>query len=118
MEMIHTGILIVCLLYRDVLKKTGFLLRGNTGVNMDWNVVVSVQEHGFKPARKLLHEYGKVIATDYFNVIVMQVSNTDDFLEDVRMLYEMRSPLLKYIGRIVPIRYLFTYQTTGDFETQ
>jgi tRNA(Ser,Leu) C12 N-acetylase TAN1 len=85
---------------------------------MDWNVVISVQNQGFKAAREFLHEYGKIKATDYFNVMIMQVNNIEDFLEDMRTLYEIQTPALIHIGRIMPVEHRFTYQTADDFEAK
>jgi tRNA(Ser,Leu) C12 N-acetylase TAN1 len=85
---------------------------------MDWNVIVSVQPEGYKAAKELLHEYGKIRKTDYFNVLVMQVDDIEDFLENLRTLYEMRTPQLQSIGRIVPVSDRFNFQTPGEFENR
>ena len=85
---------------------------------MDWNVIVSVQPEGYKAAKELLHEYGKIRKTDYFNVLVMQVDDIEDFLENLYTLYEMQTPQLQSIGRIVPVSDRFNFQTPEEFETR
>lgn len=85
---------------------------------MEWNVLISVQDEGYSIVRKLMHEYGRVHATEYFNVMVMQVHNIDDFLEDMATLYEMKVAELAYIGRMVPVSHLFTFQSPDDFESK
>lgn len=85
---------------------------------MEWNVVVSVQEHGYKAARMLLSEYGRMRTTDYFNVLVMQVDDIGEFLQDMHTLYEMRVPALTNIGRIVPVTHRFKYQSAEEFEAK
>jgi len=83
---------------------------------MDWNVIVSVQERGYKTARKMLYEYGRVMKTDYFNILAMQVEDIDEFLEDMRILYEMNTPWLHHIGHIMPVTQRFTFQSAAEFE--
>ena len=85
---------------------------------MDWNVLVSVQQDGYKTARDLLREYGPVRKTDFFNVLVMHVDDIADFLEDMRTLFEMRAPQFNALGRIVPVSRRFTFQSAEEFETR
>lgn len=85
---------------------------------LEWNVVVSVQEHGFKAARQLLHEYGRTAATDYFNVLAMQVDDVPRFLEQMRLLTEMQVPALAAIARVVPVTERFLFQSVEEFEAQ
>jgi tRNA(Ser,Leu) C12 N-acetylase TAN1 len=83
---------------------------------MDWNVVISVQEQGYKAARQFLHEYGKIISTDYFNVMVMQVDNLQEFMDDMLMHYEMKTLALAYVGHIMPVSHRFRFQSVDEFE--
>lgn len=46
----------------------------------DWNVVVTVQEHGFVDALRLLEQFGPVGKTKYYNVLVMKVEDVPAFL--------------------------------------
>jgi tRNA(Ser,Leu) C12 N-acetylase TAN1 len=85
---------------------------------MEWNVIVSVQELGYKTGRMLLQEYGKIHSTDYFNVLAMQVDDIDEFLEQMHALYMMKVPALKVIGRISPVTQRFSYQTPDEFEVK
>lgn len=84
---------------------------------MDWNVIVSVQQHGYQAAKILLRDYGKIKSTEYFNILVMQVGGIEDFLEDMHALYEMQAPALVNIGRIMPVSQRFVFQTVNEFET-
>jgi len=83
---------------------------------MDWNVVVTVQQQGYKSARSFLHEYGTVGKTDYLNVLTMQVDDIADFLEDMRVCEEMGTLSMNQVSRIMPVTQRFTYQTVSDFE--
>lgn len=85
---------------------------------MDWNVIVSVQQHGYKAARRLLHEYGKIRSTAFFNVMIMQVADIDEFLEDMHTLYSMHVPALEHIGRILPVTEQFVFQSPEEFEAK
>ena len=83
---------------------------------MDWNVVVTVQEHGFKQARELLHEFGRVHRTEYFNVLVMQVKDVGQLLEDMRNAISVNARILDVIARIMPVTDCFMFQSPAEFE--
>ena len=85
---------------------------------MEWNVIVSVNGEGYQAARQLLREYGKTHVTDYFNVLAMQVTDIDEFLEQMHALYAMQVPALQNIGRIVPVTHRFSFQSPEEFETR
>ena len=83
---------------------------------MDWNVIVTVKEHGFKKARDFLYEFGKVNKTEYFNVIVMHVENIEQFLEDMKTAIAINRVILEYIARVVPFTHTFMFQSPEEFE--
>lgn len=83
---------------------------------MEWNVVVSVQKQGYKAARQFLHEYGKIMSTDYLNVMVMQVNDMEEFMGDMLMHYEMNTLALAYVGHIMPVSHRFLFQSVDEFE--
>lgn len=83
---------------------------------MEWNVIVSVQERGYKNARRLLGEYGRVRKTDYYNILTMAVADIAEFMEEMRALYEMQAPVVRDIGHIMPVTDRFTYQSPEEFE--
>jgi tRNA(Ser,Leu) C12 N-acetylase TAN1 len=85
---------------------------------MQWNVVITVQEHGFKEAREFLHEFGRVHKTDYFNVLIMQVDDIDEFLEQVRTAISIHANILDTIARIMPVTESFTFQSLEEFEAK
>ena len=55
----------------------------------DWNVVVSVHEHGYTRARHLLERLGAVARTEFFNVLVMRIEDPDAFLEQFADLLQV-----------------------------
>ncbi|WP_455222222.1 hypothetical protein, partial [Kaarinaea lacus] len=83
---------------------------------MDWNVVVTVQEHGFKQAREFLQEFGKVNKTEFFNVLVMQVRDIGEFLEAIKSAITIHSQVVGVIARIMPVTNTFRFQTPSEFE--
>ena len=46
-----------------------------------WNVVITVHEGYYKKARELLKPLGSARKTEFFNVLVMQVSDTSAAME-------------------------------------
>lgn len=83
---------------------------------MDWNVIVTVQEHGFKQAREWLREFGKVNKSEFFNVLLLQVDDIERFLRDMSAVMSVNKGVFHVIGRIVPVTHTFVYQSPQQFE--
>jgi tRNA(Ser,Leu) C12 N-acetylase TAN1 len=85
----------------------------------DWNVIVSVFEHGFRRARDLLEPIGPVQKTDYFNVLVMKIDDTEGLLRILKE-WSVRDPEIftRCISRAIPLTALFTFQTPAEFEAK
>ncbi len=83
-----------------------------------WNVVVSLREHGFRRAFKLLQGLGAVYTTDFLNVLVMEVSNISRFLETLNAWVSDDPNLLKFLARVVPVTSTFSFQSPEEFETK
>ncbi|MGD8570524.1 MAG: THUMP domain-containing protein [Gammaproteobacteria bacterium] len=83
---------------------------------MDWNVIVTAQERGFKQARELLREFGKVNKSEFFNVLLLQVDDIERFLQDMSAAIAVNKDILQVIGRIVPVTHTFVYQSPQQFE--
>ncbi|MDP2620071.1 MAG: THUMP domain-containing protein [Hyphomicrobiales bacterium] len=82
----------------------------------DWNVVVTVyDERGFRLAKRLMSDFGRVDTTDYFNVLVMKVADVAAFTEAVCRLVEESPGYLNDISRIVPAHATFDYASPEDF---
>jgi tRNA(Ser,Leu) C12 N-acetylase TAN1 len=84
----------------------------------DWNVVVSLQERGFKKAFKDLQGFGIVSKTEFFNVLTMKVSDIERFQESLLEWVAEHPALLKAVARLVPITATFSFQSAAEFETQ
>lgn len=54
----------------------------------DWNVVATTQERRFRLACEILQDFGSVQRTNYYNVLVMRVDDTEKLLSD---LIELRA---------------------------
>lgn len=85
---------------------------------MDWNVIVSVHQHHFNAVRDFLYDYGEIKSTGYFNVLVMHVEDIEQFLQDMETAFSTATPVLNYIGHIMPVTYRFIYQSPEEFEQQ
>jgi tRNA(Ser,Leu) C12 N-acetylase TAN1 len=85
---------------------------------INWNVVVNVHERGFKQAFKLLQGFGAVFTTDYFNVLVMEVSHISRFLETLNAWVSENPNLLQVLARVVPVTSTFSFQSPEEFEAK
>lgn len=82
----------------------------------DWNVVVSVNEHGFKQAFRVLGPLGRLSKTAFYNILVMQVDDTRRLLDGLRRVHEEDPPSLSFLSRIVPVSRTFMFQSPEEFE--
>jgi len=85
---------------------------------LDWNVVVSVYEDGYKHALRLLQLFGRVKSTDYYNVLVMKVDDTAAFTERLAALVAETPGILNDLSRVVPCEVCFDYESAEAFESK
>ncbi len=83
-----------------------------------WNVVVNLHEHSFRRAFQVLQGLGAVYTTDFWNVLVMKVSNIPRFLETLNAWVSKEPNLLQWTARVVPVRLTFSFQSPKEFETK
>jgi hypothetical protein len=81
---------------------------------LDWNVVVSVHEDGYKDAVHLLRQFGRVQATDYYNVLVMKVPEPSVFLDRLAVLVDESPGIMNDISRAVPSEESFDFDQRGE----
>lgn len=84
----------------------------------DWNVVVTVQEHGFSTAIDLLRDFGTVCKTDFFNVLVMRVDEPSQFYEDLHRYLPSVPGLCASLARVIPVTESFSFQSAQEFEAR
>ena len=84
----------------------------------DWNVLVSVREGGFNRACKLLREFGAVSPTGFLDLLVMRVDDPGQLLEALTAKAAAEPDTCACLGRVVPIRSAFTFQSSEEFEAK
>lgn len=84
----------------------------------DWNVVVSVHEHGWKPAFKVLQGFGAVKPSDFLNILVMHVGQIDRFLETLQESITHHPERFACVARVMPVTCSFTFQSPQEFESK
>lgn len=82
----------------------------------EWNVVVTVHEHGYSRARWLLRDFGEVFRTDFLSVLVVKVNDIQRFLDLLSTRIKDDPSLSKTIAHVIPVRRGFTFQTPEQFE--
>jgi tRNA(Ser,Leu) C12 N-acetylase TAN1 len=85
---------------------------------LDWNVVVSVHEDGYRDAVRLLQQFGRVNPTDYYNILVMKVPDTSVFLDRLAALVDEAPGILNDISRVVPSEEGFDFESAQEFESK
>lgn len=60
----------------------------------DWNGVATVREGRYRGAMVFLRRFGDTARTDYFNVLVLKVTDIGVFLEEMKRDERLRYPFL------------------------
>lgn len=81
-----------------------------------WNVVVTTYPGSYAEAKRLLRRYGEVTATEYFNVLLLTVADTGEFLRELEAETSEDMTLLNAASRIVPAQQSFDFQSPQEFE--
>lgn len=84
----------------------------------DWNVLVSVHDHGYKHARQLLKEFGTVSRTDFYNVFAVHVDDIPSMLEELKERLETDEQVRLSLARVVPVTTAFAFQSPEEFEAR
>ena len=85
----------------------------------DWNVVETAHQRGFVLACEILEEFGPVQRTDFYNVLVLTVTNIDRFLEGFAALAARDTSVLNFaLSRVVPVSNTFTFTSPEAFEEE
>ena len=83
---------------------------------MDWNIVISIYQDGFRRARRALSELGAVEGTPYHNVLVMKVDDPMALLSAIEQLTEDNTALYDAISRVAPALRGFEFHSAKAFE--
>ena len=84
---------------------------------LEWNVVASVREDGYRSAVRLLRQYGQVGSTVYYNVLVMKVDHISLFIDRFSTLVTETPGILNDISRVVPCEMCFDFENAQEFES-
>lgn len=83
-----------------------------------WNLVVTSRDQGYRDVKRALKHYGEVGQTHFFNVLVAQVPNLQDFLHDFALDYQRHPYLQDALSRVRPLQNTFTFFSREMFETK
>jgi tRNA(Ser,Leu) C12 N-acetylase TAN1 len=84
----------------------------------DWNIVITIYEHSYARAFKLLEPFGTLAKTDYFNVLAMKVTDIKVFINQLKNRIIEDPSVLESIARVVPVNVTFSFQMPDEFETK
>jgi tRNA(Ser,Leu) C12 N-acetylase TAN1 len=82
----------------------------------EWNVIISVNDKGFKRAFEVLPEYGTVKKTDFYNVLLMKVDDVPQFIDNLRNRSIQEPGYLSFMSRLVPVTTAFIFRSPEEFE--
>jgi len=81
-----------------------------------WNVIITVHEGYYREAIEILEPFGTVSKTDFFNVLVLKVAETQKAMATFQTIWDEASQVRKAIARFVPVSYTFSYTNVVEFE--
>jgi len=81
-----------------------------------WNVLVTVHEGFYRSAFEILEQIGNVSRTDFFNVLVLRVSDTGESLRKFKAIWNQSPGVREAIARFVPVTHTFLYTSAEEFE--
>jgi tRNA(Ser,Leu) C12 N-acetylase TAN1 len=84
----------------------------------EWNVVINLNERGFRQAYKKLGPLGPMRKTGFFNVLLMKVDDPQGMLEIMREWTLEDPEALSFLSRVIPVTSTFTFQTPEEFEAK
>jgi tRNA(Ser,Leu) C12 N-acetylase TAN1 len=82
----------------------------------DWNVVVTVREHGYRQALEFLQVFGAVAGTEYYNVLTLRVADLGSFPASLQDALTRQPALRNALARIIPVEWTFLFQDPAEFE--
>jgi hypothetical protein len=82
---------------------------------LDWNVVVTVFQGGYRRAVRFLCELGPVERTPYHNVLLMKAGEPMALLQAIEGLTRERPALYDAISRVAPAQRAFDFQGADEF---
>lgn len=83
---------------------------------MDWNVVVSIYQDGFRRAWRALRDLGPVAGSPYHNLFVMKVEDPMALLAAIERLTEENPALYDAISRVAPALSNFEFHSAEEFK--
>jgi tRNA(Ser,Leu) C12 N-acetylase TAN1 len=81
-------------------------------------VLVSVRAGGYNRALRLLREFDSVSPSGFLDVLVMRVDDPNRLLEALAERAAREPDALAVLGRVVPVRSTFTFQSPEEFEVR
>lgn len=84
---------------------------------MQWNVVISLYQGGFRRARRALAQFGEA-KSPYHNVLVMQVDDPAALLAAIEQLTAEKPALYDAISRVAPAARTFDFVSAEDLKAK
>jgi tRNA(Ser,Leu) C12 N-acetylase TAN1 len=85
---------------------------------MDWNVVVTIYQDGFRRVMHALRDLGTLERTRYHNVLVAKADHPLMFLERVEEKTRRDPQLYDSISRVAPAMCCFIFRSREEFDNQ
>lgn len=82
---------------------------------MEWNVVLTIYQDGFRRVIRALRNLGAIERTQYHNVLVVKADDPRAFLEQVEQMTRADPALYDSISRVAPATRAFPFQSADEF---
>lgn len=82
----------------------------------DWNAVVTIHERRLKHSFNILEEFGPIVKSNFFNVLLMKVENIDEMMAKFQQRMDEDPDIMSSIARVAPLRDTFNFSSPEEFE--
>ncbi len=82
----------------------------------EWNVVISVREHGFRQAVEVFGAFGEIKCTDFYNIILLRAREITHMLETLRERSQESTESLAFLARLIPVSRAYIFNSPKEFE--
>lgn len=81
-------------------------------------VVATTLPEGYKRAKELLSQFGEVIETDYYNVLILVPRDPDSFMDRFAAMVRSVPEVMEVLSRVMPSMESFLFSDPEEFERQ
>jgi len=81
-------------------------------------VIATTLPEGYNRARDLLSQFGEVMRTDYYNVLILVPDDPDSFMDRFATMVRNVPEVMEVVSRVMPSARTFIFSDPAEFEKE